>query len=69
MTHREWTKEALLQGRTITPLDALNEIRCFRLGGRIYDLRKDGMDIKTEIAEDGHYAKYSLVQREDGRLC
>ena len=35
-----------LQRRPITPIDALSLYGCFRLGARIYDLRKDGHHIE-----------------------
>jgi hypothetical protein len=35
--------EALQAGEAITPFDALNRSSCFRLGARIYDLRKQGV--------------------------
>lgn len=48
----------------ITPLDALNEYGCFRLGARISDLRTAGHDIKTIMITDARngkrYAKYVL---------
>lgn len=46
----------------IDPLTALNKFGCFRLGARIFDLRREGHNIKTIIV-DGHnkrYAKYIL---------
>jgi len=33
-------KDYLLKGRKITPLEALRHFQCFRLGARIYDLKK-----------------------------
>ena len=47
---------------SITPMDALNEIGCFRLGARIHELRKDGYSIRTEMERknDKHYARYFL---------
>jgi len=42
---------ALLAGRKLTPLDALKELGCFRLGARIWDIRKMGYDIKREMVE------------------
>ncbi len=52
--------------RGITPIDALRKFGCFRLGARIYDLRKEGHDIKTvnEPSPDGekHWARYCLVK-------
>ena len=38
-------------GNSLTPLEALKLFGCFRLGGRIYDLKKAGHPIKTEIIE------------------
>jgi Helix-turn-helix domain len=52
--------EALQAGEAITPLDALNRFSCFRLGARIYDLRKKGYDIRNIGTDDGNYAKYVL---------
>ncbi len=42
---------ALKNGRKLTPIDALNDFGCFRLGGRIYDLKKDGVPIEDEWYE------------------
>ena len=40
---------ALLKaGKSITALEALNEVGCLRLAARIYDLRCIGFDIVTE---------------------
>lgn len=33
---------------SITPVDALREYGCMRLGARIYDLKRQGHDIRTE---------------------
>ena len=33
---------------SITPVDALKEYGCMRLGARIYDLKRQGHDIRTE---------------------
>lgn len=41
--------EHLLSGKSITALEALNLYGCFRLSGRIYDLRKIGKDMGFEI--------------------
>ena len=55
--------KALQKGNKITPLDAIFLWNCFRLGGRIYDLRADGHNITTEIIKSSsgkRYAQYSL---------
>lgn len=51
----------------ITPVDAMREFSCMRLGARIADLKKDGYAIHTEMVggrnkfgEVTHYASYSL---------
>lgn len=36
---------------SITPLEAIVEIGCFRLGARIYDLKDDGHPIQTRMVE------------------
>lgn len=36
---------------SIEPLTALREYGCYRLGARIADLKKDGVNIKTERKE------------------
>ena len=43
--------EALQSGRRLTPIDALREFNCFRLGGRIWDLKKQGHPIESEWVE------------------
>lgn len=55
---------------SITPVDALREFGCFRLGARIYDLRKRGVDIiKTPETRENRYgkrvcyARYSVAQQ------
>ena len=39
------------EGHRITPIDALNLFRCFRLGARIADLKADGHEIKSEFVK------------------
>ena len=44
---------ALDQGEKLTPIDALNRFGCFRLGARIYDLRRLGHNITKTTVERG----------------
>ena len=37
----------LEKGRTITPITALSQFGCYRLGARIHELRGRGMTIET----------------------
>lgn len=55
--------EALRQGRELTPLEALHEFGCFRLGARIWDLTQAGYVIKTTIVHHNgkHFASYKLI--------
>ncbi len=36
-------------GKSITPLEALNIFGCFRLGARIYDMGRRGIEVKSEF--------------------
>ena len=52
----------LESGKSITPVEALKHFGCFRLSGRIYDLKERGMNITTTMVDDGdkRFAKYSM---------
>ena len=52
----------LLNGRSITQLDALNMFGCFRLAARIANIREEGFDIVTDIitVNDKRVANYRL---------
>jgi hypothetical protein len=52
----------LLNGYSITQLDALNMFGCFRLSARIANLRDEGLDIVTDMVNvnDKRIAKYYL---------
>lgn len=54
--------EYLREGNSITPLSALQLFGCFRLGARIFDLKRSGHKIKEEdVRMDGkRFAKYFL---------
>lgn len=52
----------LQSGQPITPLEALERFGCMRLGGRIYDLKKSGHKIRTDLVEKNgkRFASYTL---------
>lgn len=54
----------LLNGHSLTTLDALNMFGCFRLSARISNLKDQGMNITTEMVEvnDKRIAKYYLTK-------
>jgi len=63
MTQEQQILAALKAGRRITPIDALRDFSCFRLGARIYDLKQSGHSISTTMVETeggAHVASYSL---------
>jgi hypothetical protein len=63
MSQNDAILDALLRGEKLTPLDALKQHGCFRLGARIWDLRKQGYRIERELIDVGngkHVAQYSM---------
>lgn len=62
MSQNETIRAALLAGRAITPLEALQEFGCLRLAARISDLRRTGMDIECRhVTRNGkRFARYRL---------
>lgn len=52
-----------MAGRQLTPMDALNEYGCFRLAGRVYELKQEGWPITCErrkMKNDKVVGVYSL---------
>lgn len=61
----------LQSGHELTPLEALNMFRCFRLAARIAELRERGMVIDSRIVRNGRkgaYAAYKLHRPEQSDL-
>ena len=54
----------LATGHAVTPLEALRRWGCFRLGARIWDLRRDGHTIKATLIQRGgkRFAQYRLAR-------
>jgi hypothetical protein len=64
-TQCEMVKDHLEKFGSITPLEALDKLGCFRLGARVFELRRSGMPIDTERFETSGgavVAKYVLKQ-------
>jgi hypothetical protein len=55
-------KEWLLNGHSITPMEALNMFGCFRLSARIANLRDEGLAVVTDMVtiNDKRVARYYL---------
>ena len=57
----------LKSGKSISPMGALKKFGCFRLGARIFDLKRKGHNIYTEFTtkKGKTFAEYSLKQKID----
>lgn len=51
MSHKTRLIQWFSQRQSITPMEAMNDLGIYRLGARIYDLRKEGHRIETERME------------------
>jgi len=54
---------AHLERATLTPLQALKLYQCFRLGARVWELKRDGYDIRSRLVEVNgkRVAQYVLI--------
>ena len=71
MTQEDLLLQHMLQGNSITPLDAFQKFGCFRLGARIYDLKRQGHDIRSETITGPNgkrYARYTLIPKGERQL-
>lgn len=50
-SHKRLIRDLLLQGGSITALEALSDFGCYRLASRISDLRNEGLAI-TKVMEE-----------------
>ncbi len=70
-TQRQKIKSWLEQGNTLTPLEALEKFGCFRLATRIFELKREGLNIDTKIVENKatgkRYAEYRLIAAKDAQ--
>lgn len=69
MTQTQKILRYLNECGSITPLDAMREFSCMRLGARIWDLRRAGYQIdrrmessKNRYGERVSYARYTLKE-------
>jgi hypothetical protein len=62
-TQAEQILAALERGLSLTPLDALSQFGCMRLGARVHELRRAGVPIEDEMIDPGngkHVKRYFL---------
>lgn len=71
-THNQLIRQRLLEGGSITGLEALRDFGCYRLASRISNLRREGLDI-VKTMETGinrvtgkpvTFARYSLNKKQ-----
>jgi hypothetical protein len=64
MSQETLIREHLIKGNSINPLTAFKKFNCLRLSAIIFNLKRDGMDIITNIVTNyktgKHYAQYHL---------
>lgn len=56
----------LKSGRSIAPLQALNQLGIYRLASRCHDLRNQGMNIESKMMYIGKgikFAQYKLIKK------
>lgn len=66
MSQRTAILNALRAGRKLTPVEALRDFGCFRLGARIHELKQAGHDIRSrriEVGEGKRVAQYSMAEK------
>jgi len=61
-TQKQRILEALIEGHAITPLYALRRFSCFRLGARIWELKREGFKISSRrVKREGAWvAEYRM---------
>lgn len=61
-TQEQRILEYLNDGHLLTPLEALNRFGCFRLGARIFDLRKQGHNVQMRLVrkDNKNFAQYFI---------
>lgn len=71
-THNQLIRQRLMDGGSITGLEALRDFGCYRLASRISDLRREGLNI-VKTMETGinrvtgkpvTFARYTLAKEE-----
>ena len=69
-TQRQKILEYLQAGGKLTPIDALGLFGCYRLGARVYELKREGHIIDREMVEvrckAGHTARVAQYSMDGG---
>ena len=72
-THKRLLRQLLLNGGSITALEALRDYGCYRLASRISDLRREGLNIEKTMEESiskvtgkpVRFARYALAKTDN----
>lgn len=72
MRHRDEILSYLLEGYTLTQMEAITKFGCMRLGARIFELKEQGYPIVKEMIKvpvrDGEYTRVaSYYMLPEGR--
>ena len=46
----------------VSPLDALTEVKCFRLASRVHDIRELGYEVIDRWSENHEYKEYRIKE-------
>lgn len=62
MNQTEMVLDYIQKNGSITPLEALHFLGCFRLGARVWEIRSSGIPVEKEMVEENgkRYAKYYM---------
>lgn len=62
MSQEDAILKYLEAGYSLTPIEALQLFGCFRLGARVWDLRRAGVDVRSRTIKDNgkHFSQYFL---------
>ena len=62
MNQTEMVLDYIQKNGSITPLEALQFLGCFRLGARVWEIRSSGIPVEKEMVEENgkRYAKYYM---------
>jgi len=65
-SQQEKILDYLLEGKSITPLEALRYFGCFRLSAIVFNLKQQGYEFTTKLVKNKYgnkFARYSLVEK------
>lgn len=73
-THKSLIRRRLIEGGSISPLEALRDYGCYLLASRISDLRREGLNIAKRMEESVsrvtgktvRYSRYYIEQQGNG---